>query len=78
MNENVIHTPSSFKCLMHCVYKKNNAVDKYGWPTLDGLVELYTDGVHEHGYFMSVLRGVDSCLKGTSIKYNVQRHRMPG
>ncbi|XP_055608736.1 general odorant-binding protein 70 [Uranotaenia lowii] len=61
-------------CLMHCVYTKNNAVDKNGWPTLDGLVNLYTDGVHEQGYFMATLRGVDRCLKGASMKYKVRRN----
>ncbi|XP_052899427.1 general odorant-binding protein 70 [Anopheles moucheti] len=61
-------------CLMQCVYKKNNAIDKNGWPTLDGLVSLYTDGVNEHGYFMATLRGVDRCLKGTSKKYQIKRN----
>ncbi|KFB48634.1 AGAP006368-PA-like protein [Anopheles sinensis] len=61
-------------CLMQCVYRKNNAIDKNGWPTLDGLVNLYTDGVNEHGYFMATLRGVDRCLKGTSKKYQIKRN----
>ncbi|XP_050075586.1 general odorant-binding protein 70 [Anopheles maculipalpis] len=61
-------------CLMQCVYRKNNAIDKNGWPTLDGLVSLYTDGVNEHGYFMATLRGVDRCLKGTSKKYQIKRN----
>ncbi|XP_055532546.1 general odorant-binding protein 70 [Wyeomyia smithii] len=61
-------------CLMQCVYRKNDAVDKNGWPTLDGLVNLYTDGVNEQGYFMATLRGVDRCLKGTSMKYKVKRN----
>ncbi|XP_052859936.1 general odorant-binding protein 70 [Anopheles cruzii] len=61
-------------CLMQCVYRKNDAVDKNGWPTLDGLVNLYTEGVHEHGFFMATLRGVDRCLKGTSKKYQIKRN----
>ncbi|EDS29696.1 conserved hypothetical protein [Culex quinquefasciatus] len=61
-------------CLMQCVYRKNNAIDKNGWPTLDGLVNLYTDGVNEQGYFMATLRGVDRCLKGTSMKFKVRRN----
>ncbi|XP_053676115.1 general odorant-binding protein 70 [Anopheles nili] len=61
-------------CLMQCVYRKNDAIDKNGWPTLDGLVSLYTDGVNEHGYFMATLRGVDRCLKGTSKKYQIKRN----
>lgn len=63
---------------MQCVYRKNNAVDKNGWPTLDGLVNLYTDGVSEQGYFMATLRGVDRCLKGTSMKYKVKRNDVAG
>lgn len=63
---------------MHCIYAKNNAVDKLGWPTLDGLVNFYSEGVHEHGYFMATLRAVDACLKGSSAKYHVNRHIAPG
>ncbi|XP_055624071.1 general odorant-binding protein 70 [Toxorhynchites rutilus septentrionalis] len=65
-------------CLMQCVYRKNDAIDKNGWPTLDGLVNLYTDGVNEQGYFMATLRGVDRCLKGTSLKYKVKRNDVGG
>lgn len=62
-----------FQCLMQCVYRRNDAVDHHGWPTLDGLVQLYTDGVHEQGYFMNALRSVDMCLKGASRKHKVHR-----
>ena len=63
---------------MQCIYRKNDAVDEYGWPTLDGLVNLYTDGVNEHGYFITVLRGTNTCLKGLAKKYNVHRNKIPG
>lgn len=59
------------------MYEKYGAVDTFGWPTLDGLVSFYTDGVHEHGFFVSTLRATDYCLKGASIKHNVNRHSIP-
>lgn len=59
--------------MLHCVFVKNNAVNKLGWPTLDGLVNFYTEGVNEHGYFMATLRASDYCLKGASNKYNINR-----
>lgn len=62
---------------MQCIYRRNDAVDHHGWPTLDGLVDLYTDGVHEQKYFMHALRSVDYCLKGASRKHNVLRTKKP-
>ncbi|XP_055319670.1 uncharacterized protein LOC129577146 [Sitodiplosis mosellana] len=77
-------TTASFKdkriagCLMHCLYEKNHAIDPHtGYPTLDGLVNFYSDGVHEHGFFMTTLRAVDFCLKGASHKYHINRHVKP-
>ncbi|KAJ6640775.1 General odorant-binding protein 70 [Pseudolycoriella hygida] len=64
-------------CIMQCIYEKNDAVDKHGWPTLDGLVNFYSEGVNEHGYFMATLRAVDHCLKVSSIKYHVNRRSSP-
>lgn len=63
---------------MQCIYEKNHAVDKLGWPTLDGLVNFHSEGVNEHGYFMATLRAVDHCLKGSSAKYHVNRRSTPG
>ncbi|XP_067647131.1 general odorant-binding protein 70 [Eurosta solidaginis] len=64
-------------CLLHCVYAKNNAIDKLGWPTLDGLVEFYSEGVNEHGFFMATLRSVNLCLRAVTIKYRVNRRKLP-
>ncbi|CAO1305601.1 unnamed protein product [Diamesa tonsa] len=64
-------------CLMQCIFRKNNAVDKKGFPTLDGVVELFTDGIHEHAFFMHTLRAVDRCLKGASIKHHIYRGNDP-
>lgn len=63
---------------MHCLYQKDHAIDAHtGYPTLDGLVNFYSDGVHEHGFFMATLRAVDFCLKGASHKYHINRHIKP-
>lgn len=73
----MFYKPLLVQCLMQCIYRKNNAVDKHGWPTLDGLVSLYTEGVNEQGYFMNALRAVDTCLKGASKKHKVNRNDIP-
>lgn len=52
-------------------------VDKLGWPTLDGLVDFYTEGIDEQHYFLAILRAVDGCLKRGSAKYHVQRSIKP-
>ena len=64
-------------CLLQCVYRKNDAVDKNGYPTLDGITDLYTAGTSEQSYFVHVLRSVDKCLKGVSIKYHIFRGKVP-
>ncbi|ALC43644.1 Obp73a, partial [Drosophila busckii] len=64
-------------CLLHCVYAKNNAIDSKGWPTLDGLVDFYSEGVNEHGFFMATLRSVNLCLRAMTSKYKVNRHHLP-
>lgn len=64
-------------CLMQCVFRKNNAVDKHGYPTLDGLTDLYTAGNSEQAFFIHVLRSVDKCLKGASIKHHIYRGKTP-
>ncbi|EDW18490.1 Odorant-binding protein 73a [Drosophila mojavensis] len=64
-------------CLLHCVYARNNAIDKNGWPTLDGLVGFYSEGVHEHGFFMATLRSVNLCLRAMTNKYHVSRRDLP-
>jgi PBP/GOBP family len=64
-------------CLMQCVFNKNGALDKLGYPTLDGLVELYTSGTIEQKFFVHVLRSVDKCLKIVSVKYHIDRKKLP-
>ncbi|EDV40408.1 Odorant-binding protein 73a [Drosophila ananassae] len=64
-------------CLLHCVYARNNAIDHKGWPTLDGLVQFYSEGVHEHGFFMATLRAVNICLRTMTARYGVDRKELP-
>lgn len=42
-----------------------------GWPTIDGIVDFFSDGVNEHGYFINVVRAADICIQGSSIKQQV-------
>ncbi|XP_016985182.1 general odorant-binding protein 70 [Drosophila rhopaloa] len=64
-------------CLLHCVYARNHAIDQKGWPTLDGLVHFYSEGVHEHGFFMATLRAVNLCLRTMTARYKVNRKELP-
>lgn len=64
-------------CLMQCVFRRNGAVDKLGYPTLDGITDLYTAGVSEQPFFMHVLRAVDKCLKTASVKYKIHKGQTP-
>ncbi|XP_041976041.1 general odorant-binding protein 70 [Aricia agestis] len=57
-------------CLLQCVYRKVKAVDTYGFPTLEGLVGLYSDGVNERGYFMAVLEASRECLMQNHDKFS--------
>lgn len=64
-------------CLLQCVFRKNNAVDKHGYPTLDGLTDLYTAGTTEQEFFVHVLRSADKCLKSVSTKHKIYRGKVP-
>ncbi|CAD7004525.1 uncharacterized protein LOC101457903 [Ceratitis capitata] len=64
-------------CLLHCIYARNNAIDKLGWPTLDGLVDFYSEGVNEHEFFMATLRSVNLCLHAITMKYRINRRKLP-
>nr|QLI62024.1 odorant-binding protein 21 [Streltzoviella insularis] len=57
-------------CLLQCVYRKVKAVDGFGFPTLEGLVGLYSDGVNERGYFMAVLEASRECLMRNHDKFS--------
>jgi hypothetical protein len=64
-------------CLMQCIFRKTHALDKHGYPTLDGIIDLYTEGIHDQFYFMYALRAVNKCLKIVSRKHQVQRSKVP-
>lgn len=64
-------------CLIQCIFDKNGAIDRLGYPTLDGVVDLYTAGTHEQPFFIYTLRAVNKCLKRISSKYSVNRKKKP-
>lgn len=49
-----------------------------GWPTLDGLVSFFSEGVHDHNYFVGTLRAASGCLNTLSHTYHMKRWRSPG
>ncbi|CAG9799648.1 unnamed protein product [Chironomus riparius] len=64
-------------CLMQCIFHKTNSLDKHGYPTLDGLVDLYTAGTNDQRYFIFTLRAVNKCLKLVSFRHHVHRGKYP-
>lgn len=64
-------------CLIQCIYNKNGAIDRLGYPTLDGIVDLYTAGNNEQPFFIYTLRATNKCLKHVSSKYSVNRKKKP-
>lgn len=62
---------------MQCIYRKNDAVDAHGYPTLDGLTDLYTAGTSDQSFFVHVLRSADSCLKSAAKKHNIYKGKVP-
>lgn len=37
-------------------------MDEQGFPTVEGLVKLYSEGVTERGYFVATAQAVQKCL----------------
>lgn len=64
-------------CLMQCVFNKNAGIDRLGYPTLDGIVDMYTKGTMEQPFFMYTLRATNKCLRIVSNRYNVNRKKKP-
>ncbi|XP_066138154.1 general odorant-binding protein 70 [Euwallacea fornicatus] len=58
-------------CLLQCVYKKMKAVNEYGFPTVDGLVSLYTEGITQKEYVLATLQAVTTCLTKAQKTYAV-------
>nr|ALS31064.1 odorant-binding protein [Phenacoccus solenopsis] len=49
-------------CLLQCVYKKVKAVDESGFPQVDGLVRLYSEGVQDRNYYLAAYTAVQQCI----------------
>nr|AIX97019.1 odorant-binding protein 25 [Monochamus alternatus] len=56
-------------CLLQCVYRKMNAVNEKGFPTVEGLVSLYTQGISQKDYILATIQAVNTCLFKSQRKY---------
>ncbi|XP_068904969.1 general odorant-binding protein 70 isoform X1 [Tenebrio molitor] len=56
-------------CLLQCVYRKMNAVNEKGFPTVEGLVGLYSEGVDQKDYIIATLQAVNVCLVKAQKKH---------
>ncbi|KAK9887405.1 hypothetical protein WA026_022341 [Henosepilachna vigintioctopunctata] len=56
-------------CLLHCVYRKMKAINEKGFPTVEGLVALYTEGIEDKEYILATLQSVNICLNRAQKKY---------
>lgn len=67
-------------CLLQCVYRKMGALNEQGFPTIEGLVNLYTTGVEDKGYKLATYQGVYNCLNLAQKKHLVtpQALEVPG
>ncbi|KAI5699279.1 hypothetical protein M8J76_004235 [Diaphorina citri] len=50
-------------CLLQCVYRKVKAVDSNNFPSAEGLVRLYSEGVQDRNYFTATYQAVQFCMK---------------
>nr|AUF72969.1 odorant-binding protein [Anoplophora chinensis] len=56
-------------CLLQCVYRKMDAVNEKGFPTVQGLVSLYTEGISQKDYILATVQAVNTCLIKSQKKY---------
>ncbi|EFA04515.2 general odorant-binding protein 70 isoform X2 [Tribolium castaneum] len=56
-------------CLLQCVYRKMKAVNEKGFPTVEGLVALYSEGVTQKEYIIATLQAVNVCLNKAQKKH---------
>ncbi|KAL3280579.1 hypothetical protein HHI36_003812 [Cryptolaemus montrouzieri] len=56
-------------CLLQCVYRKMKAVNEKGFPTVEGLVALYTEGIENKEYILATLQSVNICLGRAQKQY---------
>nr|UTN00834.1 odorant binding protein [Semanotus bifasciatus] len=55
-------------CLLQCVYRKMDAVNDKGFPTVEGLVSLYTEGITKKDYILATVQAVNVCLNNAQKK----------
>ncbi|CAH1104841.1 unnamed protein product [Psylliodes chrysocephalus] len=63
-------------CLLQCVYRKMKAVNEYGFPTVEGLVNLYTTGIKQKEYILATVQSVEFCIKQTKKEYLVTQESL--
>nr|USE58851.1 odorant-binding protein [Lasioderma serricorne] len=56
-------------CLLQCVYRKMDAINEYGFPTVEGLMSIYTEGVTDKDYNIATAQAVYKCLQDAQKKY---------
>ncbi|KAI7815694.1 odorant binding protein [Rhyzopertha dominica] len=56
-------------CLLQCVYRKMNAVNESGFPTAEGLLSIYTEGVTDKDYYLATAMSIYSCLQASQKKH---------
>nr|APC94203.1 odorant-binding protein 31 [Pyrrhalta maculicollis] len=59
-------------CLLQCVYRKMKAVNEHGFPTTEGLVSLYTNGIEQKEYIRATIESVNTCMKMAEQKYLIK------
>ncbi|KAF5306634.1 hypothetical protein FQA39_LY08823 [Lamprigera yunnana] len=65
-------------CLLQCVYRKMNAVNSSGFPTMEGLVALYTEDVEDRDYILASYQAVHKCLTDVQKKQLATPHVLEG
>ncbi|XP_065159319.1 general odorant-binding protein 70-like [Atheta coriaria] len=54
-------------CLLQCVFRRKNALNALGYPTVEGMVHLYTEGIDEKPYVLATVQAVHTCLNKVHI-----------
>lgn len=49
-------------CLLQCVYRRMNVLNKVGFPTMEGLVRLYSENVNDKEYLVATYQSVYTCV----------------
>lgn len=56
----------------------NFQVNEYGFPTLEGLLSIYTEGVTDKDYYIATAQSVHMCLQNTQKRHLVNPQSLEG